>query len=319
MNPTSVTAVCFDANEIAEGLSLPLATGVLLRAARHDERVLIDKKIERLAPSTLSPIPHGLLGSFQPKSSGWQFTPCPPPRAYVLLEAPSWEIERRHVSLLLIAERPLHFGFSVMNSVESGHSTMHDSEYLFQLLNSTAVPGENLKQIERKHGESYLALAKFTSAWDDQSWVRPHATFEQYRQALRVSPTSPFRFLALCAIVEGLLVRKPKSSDSTESVGRQIKRKVPLLNRRNSAPVIASHYFASSDNIQDGDLLWNALYDLRSEIAHGDSASFVKGEGRKKVNLIDLNSCVNYVDATCRMLLRQMCEEPELLADLRGV
>ena len=139
--------------------------------------------------------------------------------------------------------------------------------------------------------------------------------FEQYRQALRVSPTSPFRFLALCAIVEGLLVRKPKSSDSTESVGRQIKRKVPLINRRSSAPVNALQYFPSSDKIQNVDSLWNALYDLRSEIAHGDSVSFVKG----KVDLIDLKSCVDFVDATCRMLLRQMCEEPALLADLRDV
>lgn len=59
---------------------------------------------------------------------------------------------------------------------------------------------------------------------------------------------------------------------------------------------------------------WDALYELRSCVAHGATPDFSRG---LLANLKASDHAVGLVRESCRSLIRQALEEPELMADLK--
>ena len=93
---------------------------------------------------------------------------------------------------------------------------------------------------------------------------------------LRVLPSySPLLFLAYFAILESMLTHQPKPTDTIDSISRQIKKKIALLNGRFSVPLDYQPF--QNVNL---DQIWGAMYTLRSTMAHGGEVDFESRELR---------------------------------------
>lgn len=325
LNSSGYISACFNANEIASATRVDIADDAYLRYATDAERHYIESTLTRLSASELfdrSTLPVSGQWVEKPDGTGSTFHEFDAPRRYLVLETQNHTSRRRHEAFLLIAALPLTFGFSFQLPVPNRlmYSRTWVSEHLFQLGNPTQnLKSRQLVQLDSGIGTAYQTLWSATQLWTDDDWRRPLAMIEQYAASKKLSPTGPVKFLALCSVIEGLLAHKPKPTDPTESISRQMKRKIPLLHRRANCPVITANYFSLQANDKALDDPWGALYDLRSQIAHGDVMTFVKGEGRRAIDLGDLQTCIDFVDAIARMLLRQLCIEPQLVSDLRDV
>ena len=122
-------------------------------------------------------------------------------------------------------------------------------------------------------------------------------------------PYSPLLFLGYFSILESILTHLPDPSDPYDSITRQVKKKVALLNSRFDKPLnYATIGGAGSDTI------WGAMYHLRSCIAHGSTPDFERG---KLTLLSDFDTALALIKETTKKVVRHCLREPELVHDLR--
>lgn len=84
-------------------------------------------------------------------------------------------------------------------------------------------------------------------------------------EELRSDSTS--KFLGYFGILESLLTHKPDPKDLYDSITRQVKNKVALLDHRWSPRLDYSAFKAVKE-----DTVWSKMYAYRSALAHGDAA-----------------------------------------------
>ena len=119
---------------------------------------------------------------------------------------------------------------------------------------------------------------------------------------------SDMAFLGYFTILESLLVHKPDPKDPTDSITRQVKKKVALLDNRWVPKIDYSTFSGIAP-----EAIWGKMYDLRSVIAHGDVPNF-KG-GLK--SLRDFRNAQSLLMCTVRSIARYALDEPQLILDLR--
>jgi hypothetical protein len=146
--------------------------------------------------------------------------------------------------------------------------------------------------------------------------------------ALRALEHRPLKVLGFFALLESMLAHKPQASDPYQAMGRQVRTKMALLSRRFDRPAThlqtAEQAFlkeAKGKNARDPfKSLWNALYEVRSLIAHGHVPDFSKdAETSQDPKIHPLGGLENVeivVRDAVRSLLRQRLREPQLLKDL---
>lgn len=127
-----------------------------------------------------------------------------------------------------------------------------------------------------------------------------------------ISKNSPFKILGLFSIIELLLTHKPDSSKSLDdSINRQIKTKVMLVNNRMEASVDYLEYF--TDKSIGLMKLINKLYDYRSRIAHGSTIHL-----NLRLKDHDKNNIYKFLYELTRKLILQVIREPQLIKDLKA-
>jgi hypothetical protein len=110
------------------------------------------------------------------------------------------------------------------------------------------------------------------------------------------------------AVLEALLTHPPKPTDPYDSITRQVKKKLALLDHR-SQPGIDYSSFAEANR----ETVWAKMYAYRSTLAHGGAPTF---DGDLQV-LGSHDNALKLVKQTAKALIRQALIEPQLLADLR--
>ena len=120
---------------------------------------------------------------------------------------------------------------------------------------------------------------------------------------------SPFRLLGMFAIVEALIIHDPVGDD--DSLTRQLKTKLALLNRRFAQAIVVSDYFPGCDSLET---VVTRLYRYRSSIAHGNAVDF--GDGPLKI-IGTSESAQEFMYEMVRRVLRQALIEPQLVTDLK--
>lgn len=114
--------------------------------------------------------------------------------------------------------------------------------------------------------------------------------------------------LALFAVLESLLTHNPRGEE--DSISRQIRSKVALLEKRLTIPIDYSLF-----GVAQPETIWKRLYELRSRIAHGTSVVF-----EKQLSILDDAVSVEaFMWKTVRSLLRGAMTESSLYADLKSV
>jgi hypothetical protein len=119
---------------------------------------------------------------------------------------------------------------------------------------------------------------------------------------------SPLRFLGYFALLESLLTHAPDPKDTIDSITRQVKKKLALLNSRFVTPIDYSQFKGA-----DSDKIWATMYSYRSAVAHGSTPDF-----EKNLKLLKGHSeALNLLRETMKALIRHAMVDPKLLVDLR--
>lgn len=130
----------------------------------------------------------------------------------------------------------------------------------------------------------------------------------QVRSLKALPHHSPLRFLGYFGILEGLLTHKPSPADTIDSITRQVKRKIALLNNR-WQPRLDYTVFRVGD-----DKLWSKMYEYRSHLAHGSEPDFAAGD---LTGLVSAERALALLIAAVQAVIRFALDEPRLLADLK--
>jgi hypothetical protein len=136
--------------------------------------------------------------------------------------------------------------------------------------------------------------------------VKPLAT--QLAQLKSLPHSSPLRFLGYFAVLESLLTHAPKPSDPYDSITRQVKKKLALLDHRWPRAVDYSPFAGAAP-----DTIWSKMYTYRSLVAHGAAPEFT-GE---LAALGNHEAALKLIKETAKAVIRQALTEPQLLLDLR--
>jgi hypothetical protein len=119
----------------------------------------------------------------------------------------------------------------------------------------------------------------------------------------------PLQVLGYFAVLESLLTHAPKPDDRYDSIIRQIRQKLALLNKRWNPPLDYTAF-----TTQKHETVWTKMYAYRSAIAHGTTPNFT-GDLAALGNATNAN---NLISETVRKTIHQALEEPQLLADLQA-
>ena len=122
---------------------------------------------------------------------------------------------------------------------------------------------------------------------------------------------SDFEILSLFSIIEMLITREPEGAGDA-SITKQIRGKMPMLLKR------AIKVMPTPEVLKEvsAEKIWNALYDLRSCLAHGSVANFQKG---RHALLKSHQIASEYLRDAVASLINLAIHDPWLLRDLKSV
>jgi hypothetical protein len=133
-------------------------------------------------------------------------------------------------------------------------------------------------------------------------------TVGQLQQLKTFPHHSPLKFLGYFAILESLLTHAPKPIDPYDSITRQVKKKLGLLNNRFARKIEYSPFGGARP-----EKVWTAMYHYRSLLAHGGDPEFT----RDLAVLKSRETALTLIKETVKSTIRHGLLEPQLLADLK--
>jgi hypothetical protein len=139
----------------------------------------------------------------------------------------------------------------------------------------------------------------------------PHLkdAMSRFAQLDRIPKESPLRFLGYVSILESLITHAPDPKDPYDSLTRQVRQKMILVGRRAKLQL---PYALFGDDVKP-ETLWTRIYEYRSAVAHGVTPDF----GKRLSMLKNQSVARDFICQATVTVMRQMLEEPELIADLR--
>jgi hypothetical protein len=177
--------------------------------------------------------------------------------------------------------------FHVLESASRNHSFFHD------ISTSDIEVIQGIYSQLQNHDHPLIDMRRLTTELGQLKGL-PHS--------------SPLRFLGYFALLESLLTHKPEPSDPYDSITRQVKKKLALLDHRWPRPLDYSPFKGATI-----DTIWSRMYAYRSLVAHGGTPAFT---GRLEI-LRNHDTALILLKETVKAVVRQALVEPQLLVDLR--
>lgn len=125
----------------------------------------------------------------------------------------------------------------------------------------------------------------------------------------RLSDYSRFQTIGLFAVLESLVVHKPRLEESLDSISHQLQGKMRLIANRISS---VNHLTRTLGDPSEAKL-WRLLYTYRSAIAHGQPVEF----NGKLASLKSNQEVSEFLWAFTQKAILFALEEPQLIADLK--
>jgi hypothetical protein len=305
-------AFVINVSNVPSSAGLELAPGLQLRKANGAEIAAIKDVLEKQAG----------VGSYTPwqntkvreGDNHWSHPPLPEDqwRYFVVgfegSNASIAELEQ----VLSIAPMELKLGFTLLRSAFAGQ-TAKTPTLIFD-------PGRLFSQVQRAVSED-LSFVEMTAATAseilnihqavkicDRSLVNVERLSEQMLGLDALPYESHLLFLGYFAILEALLTHAPNPKDTIDSITRQVKRKLLLLDNR-WQPRLDYAAFAGGTP----EKIWSQMYAYRSALAHGSEPDF-----KTELKLLNTKSALTLLLQTVRSVFRQAITEPQLIFDLRN-
>jgi hypothetical protein len=217
------------------------------------------------------------------------------------------EIERT----LCITPLELKIGFTLLHRVfPSKHTPMliYSAGRLFSQAQRTYADKIPFFDVTSAVAEN-IAFLRDTVQSCDQKLVNLRRITEQLLELDALPSDSPLLFLGYFAILESLLTHQPDPKDTIDSITRQVRRKIILLDNRWQPRIDYSQLPQS-----EPETIWTKMYSYRSCLAHGSDPDFKN----KLQLLVDTDSALTLLKQTVKGVLRQALTEPQLIVDLRN-
>jgi hypothetical protein len=239
--------------------------------------------------------------------NSWQetWTPLPPEDwRYVGLEHPGssaithWLAQAsvltpKHLEIgVEVGLHPLSVGAGMVGRFIA--EAQHDDGLFLRLDDGDLVELADVHERFQKHDDAVVPL---------------RAVVSDYQDLRGVPRDSRLRFLGYCSLLESLLAHLPNKDDPTESLTRQVRQKMILLEQRFRHPLSFTDFGTTPH-----EKVWTKLYHLRSWIAHGTPPDF----GKEFQVLGDLAKATRFIAGATWRVMRQALDEPQLVADLRN-
>lgn len=173
------------------------------------------------------------------------------------------------------------------------------------------LANESRKKYEEVHNEELHKLKRYYSllANDEAKYEKAEFVLDLYSSSSNLWIDAGLLTLSLFSIIESIITHKPRLTETLDSITHQIKNKLNLLSKRFDHSVSHAEYFGTIGYPK----LWGKLYELRSDIAHGQKYEFE----RSYEVLKSLENVNKFLDKVAKELIKLSIEESELIADLR--
>lgn len=283
---------------LVNATSFTVAENHQLRRATAEEIPVIRETVKRLQTFPLNPweqrIDGGRVETMQ--EADWLYH-------VISFRGPSQTIAELEQAFGL-APLELQIGFTLI-STGAGRGLLWTPSRLFQQLDTFRF--SDFVEVALSDIDSTVAIhSRLRQHNEDIIELRP--LLGQFQALGSVPIDSPLLFLGYFGVLESLLTHQPKATDPYESITRQVRTKIALLNRRCQPAIDYSRFGGALP-----ETIWTRMYGYRSVLAHGRSASFdgdLQALGNHR-NAFDL------LKQSVKAVIRQALIEPQLIADLR--
>ena len=216
------------------------------------------------------------------------------------------EIERA----LCIAPFELKIGFTLLNEVHPslGPALIYQPARLFSQARGIELNKLSFLDLTSADLEHIGTLFDQIRSCDE-NLINLKRITEQMLDLDTLPYDSQLLFLGYFAILESLLTHQPRETDTIDSITRQVKQKVMVLDNRWRPRIDYSPFQGSKP-----EKIWTTMYAYRSSLAHGGDPDF-----KKDLHLLgDHDRALNFLKQVVRGVLRQALIEPQLILDLRN-
>ena len=202
-----------------------------------------------------------------------------------------------------------------IREVELGPTITHGGRFvnysnsgrIFTLLHSEPILGQFCKPFSESDAAELSSIYSQLKNSDKALVVEGIAS--EIGQLKQIDRKSHLVALGYFAILEALLTHKPNQTDPYESITRQIKKKVALLDNRWSPRIDYGPFRGVKP-----EKLWGAMYSYRSDLAHGTKPNF-----KRDLKLLrDADQALSLVKETVKSIARFALVDPRLLEDLKN-
>jgi hypothetical protein len=299
--PHEHCAFVMNVSSLVGAASFSLGSGHELRRASTEEITAIKETLQNvmrrpsMMPWELKSLPGG---SVEPlKEEEWHY--------YVISFQGTNEKLVEIEEACSLAPLELKIGFTLLNYAAQQGLIFHPGR-LLQLLDNAmwnlAFSDVALSDVEA------IRIIHAQLCEHDPRLVDVRRLARQLQDLDAVPPHSPLRFLGHFAVLESLLTHPPKPTDPYDSITRQIKKKVKLVDHRCQPHLDYSPFVGT-----DAETVWTKMYAYRSSLAHGGAPNFE----REFQVLGNHSNALRLVKETVKAVIRQALIEPQLLADLK--
>jgi hypothetical protein len=202
-----------------------------------------------------------------------------------------------------ISVRELELGLTIMNA---GQGWSHTPSRLFHFVHRHPYGGF-CRPFSASDAVELSSIYSKLKAHDGARFNIAQTTSE-IAQLKGMDSWSPLLVLGYFAVLEAILTHSPKLSDPYDSITRQIKNKIALLDNRWSPQINYSIFGAS-----DPDKIWEKMYAYRSALAHGLKPDF----NRELQVLKSRGHAFWLLKETVKSVARFALDDPQLLQDLK--
>lgn len=238
-----------------------LTPGYVLRRATHEEIELIKNKLEGLTILLPTPLIPVLWEGTLPLQPPIETLPETEWRYHVI----AFRDHNEPVEDIQTASDLARIGFEIGFTIPSKGAFISRPMRLFHVLHNAGwfLNTFPLHRISETEVTEIMAIYSHFRATDVR--LIPYKRLAVQLNHLKSLPHgSPLRFLGYFGILEAVLTHAPKPNDPYDSITRQVRKKIALLNNRWSHPIDYSAFGGAKP-----ETVWEKMYGYRSRIAHG--------------------------------------------------